>query len=106
MDGHTGLDMAVPMGSSVRAVKAGRVLFVRYKQTGYGYHVAIDHGGWYLSRNQLLKLTGIDLKMERERELFFALLEQAPEVSGCFYDADFGGMGIEFLQEQGHGMRL
>lgn len=45
MDGHTGLDMAVPMGSSVCAVKAGRVLFVRYKQTGYGYHVAIDHGG-------------------------------------------------------------
>ncbi len=45
MDGHTGLDMAVPMGSSVRVVKAGKVLFVRYKQTGYGYHVAIDHGG-------------------------------------------------------------
>ncbi|MCI8654122.1 MAG: M23 family metallopeptidase, partial [Angelakisella sp.] len=27
------------------AVKDGRVLFVRYKQTGYGNHVAIDHGG-------------------------------------------------------------
>lgn len=71
-----------------------------------GLTCCTEDGGWYLSRNQLLKLTGIDLKMERERELFFALLEQAPEVSGCFYDADFGGMGIEFLQEQGHGMRL
>ena len=44
-EGHTGLDMGVPLGTGVRAVKDGRVLFVRYKQTGYGYHVAIDHGG-------------------------------------------------------------
>ncbi len=44
-EGHTGLDMGVPLGTEVRAVKDGKVLFVRYKQTGYGYHVAIDHGG-------------------------------------------------------------
>ncbi len=44
-EGHTGLDMGVPLGTSVRAVKDGKVLFVRYKQTGYGYHVAVDHGG-------------------------------------------------------------
>mgnify|MGYP001041545829 CR=1 FL=1 len=44
-EGHTGLDMGVPLGTDVQAVKDGRVLFVRYKQTGYGYHVAIDHGG-------------------------------------------------------------
>jgi len=44
-EGHTGLDMGVPLGTLVRAVKDGKVLFVRYKQTGYGYHVAIDHGG-------------------------------------------------------------
>lgn len=44
-EGHTGLDMGVPLGTGVRAVKDGRVLFVRYKQTGYGYHVAVDHGG-------------------------------------------------------------
>lgn len=44
-EGHTGLDIGVEVGTPVRAVKDGRVLFVRYKQTGYGYHVAIDHGG-------------------------------------------------------------
>lgn len=44
-EGHTGLDMGVPLGTEVRTVKDGKVLFVRYKQTGYGYHVAIDHGG-------------------------------------------------------------
>lgn len=44
-EGHTGLDLAVPIGTEVHAVKDGQVLFVRYKQTGYGYHVAIDHGG-------------------------------------------------------------
>ncbi|MCI8652109.1 MAG: M23 family metallopeptidase [Angelakisella sp.] len=44
-EGHTGLDIAIPLGTEVHAVKDGKVLFVRYKQTGYGYHVAIDHGG-------------------------------------------------------------
>ena len=44
-EGHTGMDMAVPLGTDVRAVKDGKVLFVRFKQTGYGYQVAIDHGG-------------------------------------------------------------
>ena len=45
MEGHTGLDIGVAVGTPIRAVKDGKVLFVRYKQTGYGYHVAIDHGG-------------------------------------------------------------
>lgn len=44
-EGHTGLDMALPVGTAVKAAKSGKVLFVRYKLTGYGYHVAIDHGG-------------------------------------------------------------
>ena len=42
---NPGLDMGIPVGTAVHAVKDGKVLFVRYKQTGYGYHVAIDHGG-------------------------------------------------------------
>lgn len=44
-EGHTGLDMGMPLGSDVRAVKDGRVLFVRYQANGYGWHVAVDHGG-------------------------------------------------------------
>lgn len=71
-----------------------------------GFACCTKDSSWYLSRNQLLELTGIDLKMERERERFFELLTQAPEVSGCFYDADFGGVGIDFVQEQGVGMLL
>lgn len=45
MEGHTGIDFGLALGSNIRAAKDGKVLFVRYKQTGYGYHVAIDHGG-------------------------------------------------------------
>jgi len=44
-EGHTGIDFGLVLGSGVKSAKDGRVLFVRYKQTGYGYHVAIDHGG-------------------------------------------------------------
>ena len=31
--------------TDIHAVNGGTVLFVRYKTTGYGYHLAIDHGG-------------------------------------------------------------
>ena len=65
-EGHTGLDMGVPVGTAVRAVKDGRVLFVRYKQTGYGYHVAIDHGGglvtMYAHCSEILVTEGQEVK--------------------------------------------
>lgn len=49
MDGHTGLDMGVALGSNIYTIQSGKVLFVRYRQTGYGYHVAIDHGGGFVT---------------------------------------------------------
>lgn len=65
-EGHTGLDMGVPLGTPVRAVKDGRVLFVRYKQTGYGYHLAIDHGGGlvtlYAHCSEILVTEGQEVK--------------------------------------------
>lgn len=43
--GHTGMDIAVPMGTEVRAVAAGKVLYTKLSSGGYGYHVVIYHGG-------------------------------------------------------------
>lgn len=43
--GHSGIDLGVPKGTGIHAAKAGTVLYVRYDTTGYGYHLAIDHGG-------------------------------------------------------------
>ena len=43
--GHSGIDLGAPKGTDVRVAMSGTVLFVRYKTTGYGYHMAIDHGG-------------------------------------------------------------
>ena len=42
---HTGVDIACPWGSALRAAEAGRVSRVQYGKTGYGYNVIIDHGG-------------------------------------------------------------
>ena len=42
--GHSGIDLGAPTGTDIHAVNGGTVLFVRYKTTGYGYHLAIDHG--------------------------------------------------------------
>lgn len=47
--GHSGLDIGAAKGTPIRAALDGTVLFVRYKTTGYGYHLAIDHGGSFIT---------------------------------------------------------
>ena len=47
---HTGLDLAPGAGTEICAVKGGTVLFVRDSgSSGYGKHVAISHGGGYVT---------------------------------------------------------
>ncbi|MCI8407229.1 MAG: M23 family metallopeptidase [Oscillospiraceae bacterium] len=41
--GHTGLDLAVPNGTPIRAALPGTVRTAAYNQGGYGYYVLIDH---------------------------------------------------------------
>lgn len=43
--GHTGMDIAIPIGTEIRAVAAGKVLYTKMSNSGYGYHVVINHGG-------------------------------------------------------------
>lgn len=40
---HTGQDLAVPVGTPVKAMAAGKVVFAG-KKGGYGNHVIVDHG--------------------------------------------------------------
>jgi murein DD-endopeptidase MepM/ murein hydrolase activator NlpD len=42
--GHEGVDMAAPMGTPIRACRAGTVVIASW-QGGYGNAVVIDHGG-------------------------------------------------------------
>jgi len=42
--GHLGIDIAFPLGTEITAVMSGKVIYVRYPTTGYGYHLAINHG--------------------------------------------------------------
>jgi murein DD-endopeptidase MepM/ murein hydrolase activator NlpD len=41
---HTGVDIAAPMGTPIRACKAGKVVIASW-QGGYGNAVVLDHGG-------------------------------------------------------------
>ena len=42
-DGHTGMDLAVPAGTPVRAALGGTVTTATY-HSSYGYYVMVDHG--------------------------------------------------------------
>ena len=42
--GHSGMDLAVPTGTPIRAALPGTVTVSKYNAGGYGYYVCIDHG--------------------------------------------------------------
>ena len=42
--GHSGIDLGAGLGTEIKAVMSGKVILVRHATTGYGYHVAINHG--------------------------------------------------------------
>jgi len=44
---HTGIDIAYPKGTPIRASKSGVVVTSEMKTTGYGYRIIINHGGGY-----------------------------------------------------------
>ncbi|MGP1666514.1 MAG: M23 family metallopeptidase, partial [Rhodanobacter sp.] len=46
---HSGIDIAVPMGTPVHAVAAGMVTFAGVRN-GYGNVVEVDHGNGYMTR--------------------------------------------------------
>lgn len=46
---HTGLDLAAPLGTPIYPIMSGTVLFVRNSEDGYGKHIAVNHGGGYVS---------------------------------------------------------
>lgn len=48
-DGHSGIDLAAPKGTPIRAALDGTVQFVRHSTTGYGRHLSIDHGGGFVT---------------------------------------------------------
>ena len=60
--GHTGMDLAVPTGTSVRAALPGTVTVSTYNRGDYGYYVMIDHGNGlstlYGHNSQLLARVG------------------------------------------------
>lgn len=44
-EGHSGLDMGAPKGTPIQAARTGMVSYVKNSgSSGYGYHLAIDHG--------------------------------------------------------------
>lgn len=47
--GHVALDIAVPVGTPVRAADRGTVIMAGWNSTGYGFRVVIDHGIDYIT---------------------------------------------------------
>jgi LysM repeat protein len=47
--GHYALDIAVPLGTKVKAADRGTVIIAGWNPSGYGFRVVIDHGNDYLT---------------------------------------------------------
>jgi murein DD-endopeptidase MepM/ murein hydrolase activator NlpD len=47
--GHRAVDIAVPIGTPVKAVDRGRVVQAGWNPSGYGFRVVIDHGIDYIT---------------------------------------------------------
>jgi LysM repeat protein len=47
---HTGIDIACPLGTPIRAAEDGVIKAVHYLNTGYGHSVDIDHGNGKMTR--------------------------------------------------------
>ena len=64
--GHTGMDLAVPTGTPIRAALPGTVTVSTYNRGGYGYYIMIDHGNGlstlYGHCSQLLASVGRTVK--------------------------------------------
>lgn len=45
--GHSGLDIGMPRGTPIRASKDGIVVKAVKQDTGYGYHIILNHGNGY-----------------------------------------------------------
>jgi len=45
--GHTGVDLAAPVGTPVKAAAQGTVEFVGFNKGGYGRYVVLQHAGGY-----------------------------------------------------------
>jgi len=44
---HGGIDIGYPAGTGISAVREGTVVAANYSNSGYGYHIIIDHGNGY-----------------------------------------------------------
>lgn len=56
-------------------------------------------GCWYVESETLLKLTGIDIRQDDTRNLFFDMLNERSEVVNWFYNEDLSGIGLDFAPE-------
>lgn len=57
---HTGIDFPAPMGCAVRAAAHGRVTWAGWRDGGWGYLVAVAHGGGV--RTMYAHLSGIGVR--------------------------------------------
>lgn len=55
-----------------------------------------ENSSWYIESNTLQELTGIDIYIERDRELFFSMLDERQEVVNWFCNEDLSGIGLDF----------
>ena len=90
--GHTGIDIAVPTGTPIRAALPGVVATATYDAGGYGYYVKIDHGNGmmtlYAHNSKLLVKAGNTV--EAGKWYRCPVLPAGPPAPICFRQIKWG----------------
>jgi len=61
--GHTGIDLAVPIGTNVKATMSGKVIYAGWNDQGYGNLVIVENGPY---RTYFAHLSQVPVKLGQE----------------------------------------
>lgn len=93
---HAGIDLGVPVGTPVRAARAGKVIYAG-PSSGYGLRVDLDHGGGVVTRYAHLSRIDVPLGRDVAAGSTFALSGNTGHSTGphLHFELRLGGRAVD-----------
>ncbi len=94
---HTGIDIAVPIGTTVGAAGPGTVSFAGWDATGFGWAVRVDHGNGIVSLYAHLSEIDVQVGQHVQTGTTIGLSGQSGNATGphVHYEIDVNGVPVD-----------